>query len=184
MTRDYKNRTSLKKSSVPDNESAIPVWKWMLVGLIVMSFIGALLWLKSRVDHPDKQQVQQQAEKESFKYEFYNVLPEREMIIPEYQIETRKRLERQAAAKLKGASKRTGQHYLIQAGAFESYREADKRKAQLILLGQNAYLEKAIMDDKTWHRVKLGPFSSLNEADQVRQRLNSEQIQSVIMKQK
>lgn len=184
MTRDYKNRTSLNKSSVSNNEPGIPVWKWVLVGLIVMSFISALLWLKSRVDHPDKQPVPRQTKKESFKYEFYNVLPEREMIIPEYQIESRKRLERQAAAKSKNTSQQTGQKYLIQAGAFESYREADKRKAQLILLGQNAYLEKAVMDDKTWHRVKLGPYSSLNEADQVRQRLIGEQIQSVIMQQK
>ncbi|MCH9697544.1 MAG: SPOR domain-containing protein [Gammaproteobacteria bacterium] len=184
MTRDYKNRTSLNKSSVSDKKTGISIWKWMLAGLIVMSFIGVLLWLKSRVDHPEKQPVQPQTKKEAFKYEFYNVLPEREMIIPEYQIETRKRLERQAAAKSKGASQQAGQQYLIQAGAFKSYREADKRKAQLILIGQNAYIEKAIMDEKTWHRVKLGPFSSLNQADQVRQRLNGEQIQSVIMKQK
>ncbi len=109
-------------------------------------------------------------------------MPEREFVIPESQIETQKRLERQQT-KQGLDSNQPSTLYIIQAGAFEVYREADKRKAQLSLLGQNAYIEKVVIEDKTWHRVKIGPFSSLNEADTIRKRLKNQSIQSVIMRQ-
>ncbi len=183
MSRDYKHRTYRKNDPTPREQTTIPVWKWILIFVVIAGFISCLLWLKSTATRNTQQAVTSKPKKQPIKYEFYNVLPEREVIIPEYQIETQKRIERQQAKK-NPANKQPSAIYMIQAGAFEIYREADKRKAQLILMGQNAYLEKAIMEGKTWHRVKIGPFSSLNEADGIRKRLNKQKIQSVIMKQK
>ncbi len=183
MPRDYKHRTYQTKNSKTKESESVPIGRWVLVFLVVAGFVSSLLWLKSTVTKSTKQAVVSQPKKKPIKYDFYNVLPEREVIIPEYQIETQKRIERQQAKKTP-ESNRSPSQYLIQAGAFEIYREADKRKAQIILLGQSAYLEKAIMDGKTWHRVKIGPFKSLNEADNVRKKLNQQRIQSVIMKQK
>lgn len=182
MTRDYKHRTSRRQSSSSEEQIPISVWRWLLVFTVVAAFVGSLLWLKSTVSSSTRQVVASKPEKKPIKYEFYNVLPEREVIIPEYLIETKKRIERQQAKK--NPEKQSTANYLIQAGAFEEYREADKRRAQLLLMGQNAYLEKAILQGRTWHRVKIGPFTSLNEADNVRKRLARENIQSVIMKQK
>ena len=183
MSRDYKHRTSRNTESSSREQTTVPVWRWLLVFLVLGGFVASLLWLKSKVSSTIPNAVVSKPKKQPLKYEFYNVLPEREVIIPEYQIETQKRLERQRVKQSSGKPQASEQ-YMIQAGAFEIYREADKRKAQLILMGQNAYLEKAIMDGKTWHRVKIGPFSSLNKADSVRKLLAEESIQSVIMKQK
>ncbi|HFD12525.1 MAG TPA: SPOR domain-containing protein [Crenotrichaceae bacterium] len=185
MPRDYKNRTYRRNASRQQEQSGIPVWKWILVFIIVAGFISCLLWLKSTATSNKKQQpvAVVKPKKKPIQYEFYNVLPEREIIIPEYQIETQKRLERQQK-KSKQKSKLPAASYIIQAGAFEVYREADKRKAQLLLLGQDAFLEKAVTKGKTWHRVKIGPFTSLNTADDVRKRLKEQEIESVIMKLK
>jgi cell division protein FtsN len=183
MARDYKHRTSRRNTSKSRNEPTIPVWKWLLVLVIIASFISFLLWLKSTATANNTQQtVVTKPTKKPIKYDFYNVLPEREFVIPESQIETQKRLERQQT-KQGLDNNQPSTLYIIQAGAFEVYREADKRKAQLSLLGQNAYIEKVVIEDKTWHRVKIGTFSSLNEADTIRKRLKNQSIQSVIMRQ-
>lgn len=185
MARDYKHRTSQKKPSKSKSEPTVPIRKWLLVLIIVAAFISFLLWLKSTATTSNNKQqtVAIKPKKQAIKYDFYNVLPEREVVIPEYQIETKKRLERQKA-KQNLDKNQPPTLYMIQAGAFEIYREADKRKAQLSLLGQNAYIEKVTMEGKTWHRVKIGTFSSLNEADNIRQQLKDQNIQSAIMKQK
>jgi len=151
--------------------------------VVIATFVSGLLWLKSTVSNSTQQTIVKKPVKKPIKYAFYHVLPEREVIIPEHQIETQKRIERQQAKKKSGKKRQAGS-YMIQAGAFEEYREADKRKAQLLLMGQNAFLEKAILEGRTWHRVKIGPFNSLNQADSVRKRLAREHILSVIMKQK
>jgi cell division protein FtsN len=186
MARDYKHRTSQNKASKSKkSESTVPVRKWLLVLIIVAAFISFLLWLKSTATTSNNKQqtVAIKPKKQAIKYDFYNVLPEREVVIPEYQIETQKRLERQKE-KHNLDKNQPPTLYMIQAGAFEIYREADKRKAQLTLLGQNAFIEKVVMEGKTWHRVKIGSFSSLNKADTIRQQLKDQNIQSVIMKQK
>jgi cell division protein FtsN len=182
MPRDYKHRTYQQNASKPRNESSVSIWKWLLVVVIIALFVGFLLWLKSTATKNTPKTVVTQSQKKPIKYDFYNVLPGREVIIPEYQIETQKRLERQQAKQ--HPEKKPATVYMIQAGAFKAYREADKRKAQLILLGQSAYIEKVIMKGKTWHRVKIGSFNSLNEADDIRKQLKNKDIQSVIMKQK
>ena len=49
---------------------------------------------------------------------------------------------------------------ILQVGSFHSSGEADSMKAQLAFLGLQATVKSAVVDNLTWHRVQLGPFSS------------------------
>lgn len=56
--------------------------------------------------------------------------------------------------------------YFLQAGAFSNEDDADNLKAKLALLGMEASVQAATLPDKTlWHRVRLGPYKSLDEAN-------------------
>lgn len=58
--------------------------------------------------------------------------------------------------------------YFLQAGSFRKASDADRVRAQIILLGQNVQVESGTVRDEVWYRVMVGPFSS-------REQLNSAQ---------
>ncbi|MBI3902204.1 MAG: SPOR domain-containing protein [Nitrosomonadales bacterium] len=65
------------------------------------------------------------------------------------------------AAENKSSAKET---YYLQAGAFTDADDADKLKARLAMLGMEASVQNATLPDKTvWHRVRLGPYKSVDE---------------------
>jgi len=113
------------------------------------------------------------------KYEFYTLLPESEVVIPPDALpppteqkpvspEEAARIDRERAeAALAGktppppplVSKSTTQFFL-QAGSFRQTNDADRVRAQIILLGQNARIESGKVREELWHRVLVGPFAT------------------------
>ena len=70
--------------------------------------------------------------------------------------------------------------YALQVGAFRAEADADRMRAELALLGFEARIQKATIDDKdTWYRVRLGPFKDAAEFERVRARLEENKIKSV-----
>jgi len=70
----------------------------------------------------------------------------------------------------------------LQAGAFRSPADADDRKAQLNLLGQMAVVQRVQTGDSLLHRIRVGPFSTQAELDQVREFLRNNGIDSIPMR--
>ncbi|HLF96126.1 MAG TPA: SPOR domain-containing protein [Methylococcaceae bacterium] len=112
------------------------------------------------------------------RFQFYAVLPEREFIIPESEVKTRKQQERQGE-KLPG-----GDIYMLQVASFKTAPEAERMKAQLALLGVQGRVETAQIGTATWNRVKVGPFASIAGADKTRALLRENHIDSVVQVQK
>jgi cell division protein FtsN len=185
MAKDYKNRPRYQHKQAPEKEISL-VWKWGLVLLILAIFGGCLIWLKSTTTQSSPALVVKQdsalaePQKETIDLSFYHVLPEREVIIPEYEIESRKRAERKQLKDKKTAA--ITANYELQAGAYQQFAEADKVKARLLLLGMQVRIEKVTLDRRVWYRVKVGPFQTLNQADKIRKQLKAEQISSAVMK--
>ena len=50
--------------------------------------------------------------------------------------------------------------FFLQAGSFRKEADADKVRAQIILLGQAVAVESGTVKDETWYRVLVGPFSN------------------------
>jgi len=195
MARDYKNRADRGNQRKREGGSAR---KWLAAGLLIVLFAAFLGFLRSTappdsrpvrlqsVDIPPKTETKkpppavkkQPAKPRSStpRFDFYTILSEKEVVIPEHEIKTRKREEKLGNAKVRS--------YSLQAGSFRNLADADKRKAQLALLGIEARIETALVNGKQWNRVKIGPYSSMSRVDQVRSQLRQNHIDVVVLNNK
>lgn len=82
------------------------------------------------------------------------------------------------------ASTGTGKEaFLLQAGAFQNTADADNLKARLALLGIEANIETSAVPDKgVWHRVRIGPYTSVEELNRTRDTLKQNGVQSTLIK--
>lgn len=59
----------------------------------------------------------------------------------------------------------------FQAGSFSSAEDADNQKAKLALLGVEASVLQVMLQEKTFYRVRIGPYSTPQEASRIRSEL-------------
>lgn len=72
----------------------------------------------------------------------------------------------------------------LQAGAFQRADEADNMKAQLALLGVEAVIQTSEVANKGMlHRVRVGPFRSMDEVDRTRSLLAQNKIPVTLVKE-
>jgi cell division septation protein DedD len=175
--------------------SGFPGWAWLLIGLLLGAAGFAAYSLRGHWSSPtsllpqpnpdarppassdDGTPVAEPVEKPRPKYDFYTLLPEKEVVIPDAELEARARAEaarRAAAANVPATTATTpaspataptepattgsGERYLIQAGAFRGSNEAEALKAQIALTGEVARIESAEINGVTVYRVRMGPY--------------------------
>ena len=86
------------------------------------------------------------------------------------------------AAATPSASPKTQTTYYLQAGAFRSEQDAESVKARILLLGLPAEVQKGQSNGSTIHRVRVGPFSGIDEMNRSRSRLGEEKIASTVVR--
>src|SRR6266566_7246862 len=109
------------------------------------------------------------------RFDFYRILPGREEPVTERQM-------REAAkqASKPGAPKDS---YFLQAGSFQNPADADHLKARLALMGMEANVEPANLAEKgVWYRVRLGPYTRVDEINRVRQQLTQNGVDASLIK--
>lgn len=75
------------------------------------------------------------------------------------------------------AATESGGRLFLQAGAFQKAADADKLKGRLAMLGFEAsVLDVEVPDKGVMHRVRLGPFASAEEMNQIRSQLSQQGI--------
>ncbi len=190
MTRDY-----AKTRSKPKSKPVLPPWLWMVTGLLIGLFVAFLVY----INHFDLPATGREAKApaapapkprpapvprkppepapvkkdEKVRFDFYKILPEYEVVIPEEDLQ-KPELKEAPPGK-----------YLIQAGSFSTARDADTRRAQLALLGLVSKIQKVTVDGKdTWHRVQLGPYEDLKKLDESRKLLQSSGIEFLLLRAK
>src|SRR5882757_215728 len=108
------------------------------------------------------------------------MLPSYEVVIP----------REDAAASAKAGKATTPEiaepgQYLIQVGAYKTRDEAEKGRANLALLGVESKIEQVTIDQSaTWYRVRIGPENDLAKAQEILQRLESNDIKGMLIKVK
>jgi cell division septation protein DedD len=75
----------------------------------------------------------------------------------------------------------TAPQVTLQVGSFRRYEEADRRKAELALLGFAANVQAANVNGETWHRVKIGPMPDA-DARKLRDRLKAVGMNPMLVK--
>jgi cell division protein FtsN len=112
------------------------------------------------------------------KYDFYKILPGGEEPVSERELKEAARAAKSQPEAAKGV-------FLIQAGSFQNPADADNQKAKIAILGFESSVEPTNLPDKgTWYRVRLGPYSSLDELNKVRRVLVQNGIDASLVKVK
>jgi cell division protein FtsN len=188
MARDYKYRASQNRKK--SQKTSVAWWKWIVIIILISLFVFFLIFLSNstpktkseqqtksistskqtkKTKSPPKHQNKKQKEP---RFDFYTILPETEIIVPDYEINTRSREEQFGKAK---TSK-----YIIQAGSFRDFSEADKLRARLALMGIESRVEKAKVGKATWNRVKIGPYSRSSSVSSIKKRLKRNGIDVIV----
>jgi len=71
---------------------------------------------------------------------------------------------------------RLAKNTILQAGSFAEVADADRRRAELALLGIESRIQHVSIDDKSYHRVRIGPMNDLDELNLVRAQLRQAEI--------
>jgi cell division protein FtsN len=110
------------------------------------------------------------------KFDFYKILPGQEEPVSEKEL-------RERARQARGQQESSKDVYFIQAGSFQNPADADNQKARLAILGYESSVEPANLPDKgTWYRVRLGPYTKVEEINRVRAALAQNGIDASLVK--
>jgi len=110
------------------------------------------------------------------KFDFYKILPGSEETVSDKELRERLRTARSQQDAAKDV-------YFIQAGSFQNPADADNQKARLAILGFESSVEPANLPDKgTWYRVRLGPYTRIEDINKVRQALAQNGVDANLVK--
>ncbi len=188
------NRRGVRKSA----SGGIPAWFWLIGGILIGLGVAVLLMIKGylpeiRQHLPTVDSISAQpgesapageeiAEPRKPRYDFFTVLPEMEVVVPEQELSRKADKADKADPLTDTPANSAPDNYILQAGSFRNASDADQLKAQLALLGSIATVQKVTVNGQTWHRVRIGPFRGAREANEMRRMLSDNQIETLVMK--
>lgn len=118
------------------------------------------------------------------KFDFYTLLPEREVIVPNDREAMKTTEKSKTASQQQNASASDNEQLFLQVGSFRSAQEAERRRTQIKALGLDAKVEEVIANSDTWYRVQAGPFTSREQLSKARDQLKAAGIESLLLRQK
>lgn len=192
MSKDYKSTSR----PAPNNKGGAGT---LMVGILIGLLLGlglslAVAWYINKMPTPfqarssqsGKGEAQKSAGGETTKveekgakaeakprFDFYKILPGSEEPATDQQLRD---AQQQPAAQAKEA-------FYLQAGAFQNAPDADNLKARLALMGMEATVQTTTLADKgVWHRVRVGPYSTVDDLNRARAALKQSGIDTTLIK--
>lgn len=179
MAKDYKNAGTTRKR--PASGEGVPGWLWFAGGcalgfaVAMMLRISALAPVAAPASVPPPDAAADAGAADKPRFEFYKMLPKFEVVIPEQDRDVQRAGE-VARVEKPGT-------YVLQAGSFRSFADADRLKATLALAGLESTIQQVTIDaDETWYRVRLGPYTDLERLNQTKQRLADNGVQALVIR--
>ena len=203
MPRDYKTRATGK------NKKSLPGYIWLLSGLAIGLFVAFIIYLDKQPENnqdfgsaiqAELEKLKQQTKKKNNtatssktsvtakkepKFNFYTILPELEVLIPES--ETRPpAIPSNSTAKSRTSKPqhKTQKRYILQVGSFQNLNDAKKLKANLAFLGLEAGIQHVTVNKQAWHRVRTGPYQDKQQLYQNQKLLKQNNIPAISMELK
>ena len=200
----------------------VPGWFWLVCGLVIGGFMVFLFSLEPGRDEIKRNKVEEARVKQANKaaaakpassepakpkYDFYTLLPESEVILPQQAIEppvppAQKPVTPEEAAKIDAARAQAAlngevpppppviakgpvtSQFFLQAGSFRRKDDADTLRAQLILLGQSVQVESGTVREEIWHRVLVGPFATREQLGTAQKSLAASGFSNLLLQQR
>ena len=119
------------------------------------------------------------------RFDFYSVVPETEVVIPEDEIQTGLQQAPAAKESARAASVLPAEAIYLQAGSFRDKTHAEILKTQLIALGFKCEIQSISIDNANmYHRVRVGPFTDYVALDKSRQKLRELGYETQVVKKR
>jgi cell division protein FtsN len=168
---------------------ALPPWLWLVTGLcagLLLSFLYHLASIPAEPADNNGQatETDRQEPDDSVEFNFYTLLPQREVLVSTERQPARTRPEENPPKRSADDKAEAGYYYYLQAGSFQQRDEAEKRRIQLILLDLDASIEKVRHQGKSWYRVQSGPYLSSAQLASAQGKLGAERIDTLVTKRK
>jgi len=181
------------------SRAATPGWVWMLVGLAVGLSIAVAIHLKHRSHDAQSSQARVTAPADATqagpspaaagrrpapvsepqpesRFDFYELLPQFEVVLPERETPVRRGSQAPPAVIDAPGS------YVLQAGSFRRYEDADRMRANLALRGIESNIQRVQIDQDTFHRVRIGPIDDLARLELIRGQLRDASIDVLLIR--
>lgn len=205
-----RGKNQARRSGRPS--AATPGWVWLLAGVALGLVIAVAVMMRGGVEVPsgprpnpeaqapgagEEPVAQEPAAPRRPRYDFYTVLPEREVLVPDAEISAQAQAEQQAqqeaeqqaqaqppadAAPAPAPPATPSERFVLQAGAFRSNADAESLRARIALSGLMARVEPARIGEDTVYRVRLGPYTSASELESAKQQLAGNGIEAVAIR--
>ena len=100
--------------------------------------------------------------------------------IPPTQKREVSRPTKKAPSQIYRAAKKSNAQYILQAGSFNRFEDANNQRVNLIMKGiRNVRITTvSLSGNKTKHRIEMGPFTSEQALNEVKDRLNGMKVSS------
>ena len=183
--RDYK--TKRRKNT------GFSGWTGVLCGLAMGLGVAAVIYIKDHrpdaqiartakadkkksrgAEPPDTEAGDSGREDSGKSYAFYDMLPKFEVVVPEKDKDVR--------PDVKSVPETRRGTYVLQAGSYKNFADADRVRAQLALQGIESKVQKVYVDNDTWHRIRIGPISKLDELNRLRQILRTSDVDVLVIR--
>ncbi|OAJ70538.1 sporulation protein [Methylobacillus sp. MM3] len=196
MTRDYKPAASRQKPAGKNNAFLTGIMVGIILGIGISVAVAIMVTggKSPFVDHetsaepaPAAETAKEmnsaesavpaentEAKPDANRFDFYKILPG-ESQVTEQEIQQSKEAQQNQPPAI--------ENYFLQVGAFQTEEEADNIKAKLALLGLEAIVQTANVPDKgVWHRVRVGPYSDLDQIGKARAELTKNGFNADLIK--
>ena len=173
-----KQSTRRKPAGKQPAAAAASGWRWYTAGILTGFFLSFLLYLGTLPAPGDTAQEPQngsQAAKEPPKprFDFYTLLPEQTMDVE---------VEPAPEVASPTSNNVSTDFYLLQAGSFRQQEDAERRRAELLLLDLEPKVEETSGDNGRWFRVYVGPFDSHSKMARARSLTANQNIDTLLLK--
>jgi cell division protein FtsN len=182
MARDYKAKRG--------KATSFSGWMGLACGLALGLAVAAVVYLKDhRLDAPaantakmakkkphsgEPPEAAESGSEPAKSYDFYDALPKFEVVVPEKDKDVR--------PDIKSVPETRRGTYVLQAGSYKNFADADRVRAKLALQGIESKVQKVSVDNDTWHRIRIGPISKLDELNRLRQILRKADVDVLVIR--
>lgn len=193
MPRDFAKKTNSsrgkkrtnRRPSKRQNKTQAPGWLWLVTGVLVGAFIMFLLHLNGLT--PSQQEPISQSETTRVETappstdQAEEGIPEQRLQFYELLKESTVEVPQPDPAELAANNPTRDILYVLQAGSFKHSEDANRMRAEIILMNLSASVEPA-GTDPVWYRVMVGPFDNRSRMAKARSILVSNNINPLVLK--